>query len=38
MLKIHFDKPIATNNLTNKKDELELMEKVRNIIIQNIEK
>lgn len=36
-VKIHFDKPIPTNQLVNKKDELELMEKVRNIIIQNIE-
>ena len=37
-VKIHFDKPIDTNILANKKDELELMENVRNIIIQNIEK
>lgn len=36
-VKIHFDKPIPTNQLSNKKDELELMEKVRNIIIQNME-
>lgn len=36
-VKIHFDKPIPTNQLINKKDELELMEKVRNIIIKNIE-
>lgn len=36
-VKIHFDKPIPTNQLSNKKDELELMEKVRSIIIQNIE-
>jgi 1-acyl-sn-glycerol-3-phosphate acyltransferase len=34
-VKIHFDKPIPTDNLVGKKDELELMEKVRNIIIQN---
>jgi 1-acyl-sn-glycerol-3-phosphate acyltransferase len=37
-VKIHFDKPIATNQLSNKKDELELMEKVRSVIIKNIEK
>lgn len=37
-VKVHFDMPIPTDNLTNKKDELELMEKVRKIIIQNIEK
>jgi 1-acyl-sn-glycerol-3-phosphate acyltransferase len=37
-VKVHFDKPIPTNQLINKKDELELMEKVRSIIIQNIEK
>jgi len=36
-VKIHFDKPIPTNQLINKKDELELMDKVRDIIIQNIE-
>lgn len=38
IIKIHFDKPIVTNQLINKKDELELMEKVRSIIIQNLEK
>ncbi|MCK7522201.1 MAG: 1-acyl-sn-glycerol-3-phosphate acyltransferase [Ignavibacteriales bacterium] len=37
-VKVYFDKPIPTNQLINKKDELELMEKVRSIIIQNIEK
>lgn len=37
-VKVHFDKPIITDNLSGKKDELELMEKVRNLIIQNIEK
>jgi len=36
-VKIHFDIPIPTDQLSSKKDELELMEKVRNIIIQNIE-
>ena len=35
-VKIHFDKPIPTDQLMNKKDELALMEKVRNVIIQNI--
>lgn len=38
IVKVHFDKPIVTNQLTNKKDELELMERVRSIIIQNITK
>ena len=33
---IHFDKPIPTENIVNRKDELELMEKVRDIVIQNI--
>jgi 1-acyl-sn-glycerol-3-phosphate acyltransferase len=33
---VHFDRPIPTNQLGNKKDELELMDKVRSIIIQNI--
>jgi 1-acyl-sn-glycerol-3-phosphate acyltransferase len=37
-VKVHFDKPIPTNQIMNKKDEVELMERVRNIIIQNIEK
>lgn len=35
-VKVHFDQPISTSFLSSKKDELELMEKVRNIIIQNI--
>ncbi len=35
VVKVHFDKPIPTNQLSNKKDEIELMERVRNIIIQN---
>lgn len=37
-VKVHFDKPIPTDQVMNKKDEVELMERVRNIIIQNIEK
>lgn len=37
-VKVHFDKPIPTNQLVNKKDELDLMEKVRSVVIQNIEK
>jgi 1-acyl-sn-glycerol-3-phosphate acyltransferase len=32
---LHFDKPIPTANIKTKQDELELMEKVRNIIIEN---
>lgn len=32
---LHFDKPIPTDNIKNKQDEMELMEKVRNIIISN---
>lgn len=32
---LHFDKPIPTDNIKNKQDELALMEKVRNIIISN---
>ncbi|MCC6255434.1 MAG: 1-acyl-sn-glycerol-3-phosphate acyltransferase, partial [Ignavibacteriaceae bacterium] len=32
---LHFDKPIPTDNIKTKQDELELMEKVRNIIISN---
>ena len=37
-VKIHFDTPIQTNKLENKKDEIELMEKVRTVVIQNLEK
>ena len=37
-IKIHYDKPVSTENIKNRKDELDLMEKVRDIIIQNIEK
>lgn len=32
---LHFDKPIPTDNVKSKPDELALMEKVRNIIISN---
>lgn len=35
---VHFDKPVETKNLSSRKDELELMEKVRNIVIENIKK
>ena len=35
---VHFDKPIITGNISSRKDELDLMEKVREIVIQNIEK
>ncbi len=33
---VHFDKPVSFENISLRKDELELMDKVRNIIIQNI--
>lgn len=36
-LKVHFDKPIPADNIKSKVQELELMEKVRNIIISNHE-
>lgn len=32
---LHFDKPISTENIITKQDELELMDKVRNTIIAN---
>lgn len=35
---VFFDKPISTENVKNRKEELELMEKVRDIIIQNLER
>ena len=35
---VHFDKPIITGSISSRKNELELMEKVREIVIQNIEK
>ena len=33
---VHFDKPISTENIVNRRDELELMSKVRDIIISNL--
>lgn len=33
---IHFDKPILTENISSRQDELELMEKVRDIVIKNL--
>lgn len=36
-VKVHFDQPIPTDQLAHKKDELELMEKVRSIVIKNLE-
>jgi len=35
VINVHFEKPITTGNIQTKKDELELMEKVRNIIIEH---
>lgn len=35
---VHFDKPISTENISSRRDELELMEKVRDIIINNLKK
>lgn len=32
---VHFDKPIPTTNVKNRADEIELMNKVREIVIQN---
>jgi hypothetical protein len=32
---LHFDKPIPTDNIKSKQDELALMEKVREVIISN---
>jgi len=32
---MHFNKPIATDNIRSKPDEIALMEKVREIIISN---
>jgi len=34
-IKIHFDKPIDTGEIKNRKDQIDLMETVRNIIIKN---
>lgn len=33
---IHFDKPILTENIKTRQDELELMQKVRDIVIKNL--
>jgi 1-acyl-sn-glycerol-3-phosphate acyltransferase len=35
VINVHFEKAITTGNIQTKKDELELMEKVRNIIIEH---
>ena len=35
---VHFDKPISTENVSSRKDELDLMQKVRDIIISNLKK
>jgi len=35
VITVHFEKPIETSNILTRKDELELMEKVREIIIAN---
>jgi len=35
VINVHFEKPITTGNIQTKKDELELMEKVRKIIIEH---
>ncbi len=35
---IHYGKPVETGNISSKKEEMELMEKVRNLIIQNLKK
>lgn len=37
-IKVHFDKPIITGNIATRQAELELMGKVREIVIQNLEK
>ncbi len=37
-VQVHFDKPIITGNISSRKDELDLMAKVREIVIRNIEK
>ncbi|MFO7445938.1 MAG: lysophospholipid acyltransferase family protein [Ignavibacteriaceae bacterium] len=34
---VHFDKPVPTDNIKTRADELALMEKVRDIIIRNLE-
>ena len=35
VINVHFEKPVTAGNILSKKDELELMEKVRNIIIEH---
>lgn len=35
---VHFDSPVSTENISTRRDELDLMEKVRNRIIENMEK
>lgn len=37
-MQVHFDKPITVSGAMNKREELALMEKVRNIVIQNKER
>ncbi len=34
-IKIHFDKPVDTSGVKNRKEQIELMERVRNIIVKN---
>jgi len=36
VIHIHFASPIETGNISTRKEELELMEKVRNVVIENI--
>ncbi len=36
VIHIHFASPIETGNISTRKDEIELMEKVRNVVIENI--
>lgn len=35
IINVHFEKPILTDNIKTRKDELDLMEKVREIIIEH---
>jgi len=35
IIKVHFDKPVSTENIKNRQDEIDLMNKVREIIIKN---
>ena len=34
-IKIHFDKPILSDNVENREDEIALMNKVRDVVIKN---